>query len=101
MSDKKINVENPEEPNYQSPTNQEYRDDEGKCEDDPRTGTSSKFYNDRAVAQTYLKTPLANAMDDTNKKAMKVWANKGSETAVKYMMHQAGGDYARMRSMYG
>jgi hypothetical protein len=40
-------------------------------------------------------------MDDDNKKALKVWANKGTEVAVNYMMHQAGGDYGRMRSMYG
>ena len=36
-----------------------------------------------------------NGMDDNNKKAMKVWASKGTDVAVNYMMHQAGGDYGR------
>ena len=40
-------------------------------------------------------------MDEQNKTAMKVWANKGPNVAAAYMMHQAGGDYSRMRSMYG
>ena len=98
------NVENPEEEEWtiiDNSSNPIYRDDEGKYEDDPRNGIGSKFYKERTYAQNYLKTPMAKAMDDNNKKAMKVWANKGPEVAVNYMMHQAGGDYGRMRSMYG
>jgi hypothetical protein len=98
------NVENPEEEEWtiiDNSSNPIYRDDEGKYEDDPRAGIGSKFYKERTFAQNYLKTPMAKAMDDNNKKAMKVWANKGAEVAVNYMMHQAGGDYGRMRSMYG
>ena len=98
MSQNTINNHNPEEPNYQ------LNDDEGKCEDDPRNGIGSKYYKERhaiAFSQNYLNTPMAKAMDDKNKTAMKVWANKGTDVAVNYMMHQAGGDYGRMRSMYG
>ena len=103
MSEQKINVENPEE-NWVKVEHPVHQDDEGKFEDDPRTGIGSKYYKEKhaiTFAQSYLKTPMAKAMDDTNKKALKVWANKGTEVAVNYMMHQAGGDYGRMRSMYG
>tara|TARA_B100000575_G_C23142926_1_gene665687 strand:+ start:1496 stop:1810 length:315 start_codon:yes stop_codon:yes gene_type:complete len=104
MAEQKINVENPEEEDWtviDHSSNPIYNDDEGKFEDDPRAGTGSKFYKERSFAQNYLKSSAAKGMDDNNKKAMKVWANKGTEVAVNYMMHQAGGDYARMRSMYG
>ena len=104
MTEQKINIENPEEENWtviDHSSNPIYNDDEGKFEDDPRTGIGSKFYKERSFAQNYLKSSAAKGMDDNNKKAMKVWANKGTEVAVKYMMHQAGGDYSRMRSMYG
>ena len=40
-------------------------------------------------------------MDDNNKKALNVMANKGADEAAKYMMNMAGGDYSRMRSMFG
>ena len=72
-----------------------HNDDEGKYEDDPRAGNGSIF------AQNYLKTDTAKGMDDNNKNAMNVWANKGANAAAKHMMEQAGGDYARMRSMFG
>ncbi len=88
-------VENPEE----IPT--EYNDDEGKCEDDPNAGKGSPFYKDRKFAEKYVETQTFQGMDDNNKKAMKVWANKGTDIAINYMMHQAGGDYGRMRSMFG
>ena len=104
MSKQIINVENPEEETWlvlDQSSNPIYNDDEGKFEDDPRTGIGSVFYKERAFAQSYLKTPMAKGMDDNNKKAMKVWANKGTEVAVNYMMYQAGGVYGRMRSMYG
>ena len=57
--------------------------------------------NDKAFAKSYLETPLANQMDETNKKAMKIWKNDGVDAAVKHMMDSAGGDYSRMRSMFG
>ena len=104
MSEQKINVENPEEENWtiiDHSSNTIHHDDEGKWEDDPRTGIGSKFYKERTFAQNYLNTPMAKGMDEKNKTAMKVWASKGTEVAVNYMMHQAGGDYGRMRSMYG
>tara|TARA_B100001142_G_scaffold274353_1_gene282272 strand:- start:161 stop:760 length:600 start_codon:yes stop_codon:yes gene_type:complete len=91
-------VENPEE------MAMEYNDDEGKCDDDPNAGKGSPYYKEKfaiQVAQNYVKTSTFQGMDDNNKKAMRVWANKGSDVAVNYMMHQAGGDYGRMRSMYG
>lgn len=56
---------------------------------------------DKAFAKSYLETPLANQMDETNKKAMKIWKEGGANAAVKYMMDSAGGDYSRMRSMFG
>ena len=104
MSVEKYNVENPEQEEWtiiDNSSNPIYRDDEGKYEDDPRNGIGSKFYKERTFAQNYLKSSAAKGMDDDNKKALKVWANKGTEVAVNYMMHQAGGDYGRMRSMYG
>ena len=56
---------------------------------------------DKAFAKSYLETPLANQMDETNKKAMNVWKEGGANAAIKYMMDSAGGDYSRMRSMFG
>ena len=56
---------------------------------------------DKAFAKSYLETPLANQMDETNKNAMNVWKNDGVDAAVKHMMNSAGGDYSRMRSMFG
>ena len=55
----------------------------------------------KAFAKSYLETPLANQMDETNKKAMNVWKEGGANAAIKYMMDSAGGDYSRMRSMFG
>ena len=55
----------------------------------------------KAFAKSYLETPLANQMDETNKKAMNVWKEGGADAAVKHMMDSAGGDYSRMRSMFG
>ena len=57
--------------------------------------------NDKEFAKSYLETPLANHMDETNKNAMNVWKNDGVDAAVKHMMNSAGGDYSRMRSMFG
>ncbi len=52
--------------------------------------------------QTVVKdTGAYDAMDDANKKAADVMEKDGAEAAAKYMMNMAGGDYARMRMMYG
>jgi hypothetical protein len=95
------------------------QDDEGKWAGDPRTGKGSPLYeNDvenpeeesgelcdiergKNFAKGYQQTGFGKAMDDTNKKALDVMANKGMNEAAKHMMDMAGGDYARMRSMYG
>jgi len=45
--------------------------------------------------------PQPGQMDAANKEALKVLAEKGPEKAADFMMSMAGGDYARMRSMYG
>ena len=107
MSHKVTDVNNPEEEEWtilDNSSNTIYHDDEGKYEDDPRAGTGSKYYKEKhaiTFAQNYLKTETAKGMDEKNKTAMKVWASKGPNVAAAYMMHQAGGDYSRMRSMYG
>ena len=45
--------------------------------------------------------PSEPHLDAANKEALKVLAEKGPEKAADFMMSMAGGDYARMRSMYG
>ena len=40
-------------------------------------------------------------LDAANKEALKVLVEKGPDKAADFMMSMAGGDYARMRSMYG
>lgn len=64
---------------------------------------SEKNKNDtKTFIQRVVKdTGAYNAMDDANKKAADVMEKDGAEAAAKYMMNMAGGDYARMRSMYG
>ena len=92
------------------------KDDEGKWAGDPRTGTGSPlsgtayYYekvlyedvlNQKNFATKYQETKFGKAMDDNNKKALDVMANKGADQAAKYMMNMANGDYGKMRSMYG
>jgi len=48
-----------------------------------------------------VPVPLAPLMDAANKEALKVLVEKGPDKAADFMMSMAGGDYARMRSMYG
>jgi hypothetical protein len=55
----------------------------------------------KKFAQAYQKTGFIKAMDDKNKKALKVAAEKGFSEASTHMMSMAGGDYSRMRSMFG
>tara|TARA_B100000902_G_scaffold399607_1_gene471302 strand:+ start:1501 stop:1806 length:306 start_codon:yes stop_codon:yes gene_type:complete len=61
-----------------------------------RDGNHEEF-----VQKVVKDTGAYDAMDDANKKAADVMAKKGPNEAAKYMMSMAGGDYARMRSMYG
>ena len=89
------------------------QDDEAKFAGDPRTGKGSPFYKTlksfqldtleegKKFAKSYQQTSFGKAMDDNNKKALDVMAKKGADEAANYMMAQAGGDYARMRSMFG
>ena len=92
------------------------QDNEGKWVGDPRTGKGSPMYEkdvenpeefddrvdtEKNFAKGYQKTVFGKTMDDDNKKALDVMANKGGDEAAKYMMNMAGGDYARMRSMFG
>ena len=53
------------------------------------------------VQKVVKETGAYDSMDDANKKAADVMTKNGPEAAAKYMMEMAGGDYARMRSMYG
>ena len=93
-----------------------FDDDEGKCEDDPLAGKGSPYYknnvenpedvdnrldNEMNFAKGYQQTSFGKSMDDNNKKALDVMVKKGADEAANYMMAQAGGDYARMRSMFG
>ena len=48
-----------------------------------------------------VPVPLRSGMDETNKEALAVMAERGPDRAAEFMMSNAGGDYARMRSMYG
>ena len=48
-----------------------------------------------------LAEPLDKSLDEANKVALDVLLSKGPEKAAEFMMSSAGGDYARMRSMYG
>jgi hypothetical protein len=43
----------------------------------------------------------AESLDAANKDALRVLVEKGPDKAADFMMSMAGGDYARMRSMYG
>ena len=89
------------------------QDDEAKFAGDPRTCKGSPFYKTlksfqldtleegKNFAKSYQQTSFGKAMDDNNKKALDVIAKKGADEAANYMMAQAGGYYARMRSMFG
>ena len=64
--------------------------------DDVKNGDNKAF-----IKKVVKDTGAYDAMDDANKKAAEVFEKNGSEAAVKHMMSMAGGDYARMRMMYG
>jgi len=57
--------------------------------------------DDKEMCKLVRDEGIYNLMDEQNKSAMNAWENGGASAAVKYMMDSAGGDYARMRSMYG
>ena len=106
-----------------------YNDDEGKYEGDKRAGIGSPYNIDttfkpflinnniktsgrvntkfleieteKATAKAYQKTSFGKSMDENNKKALDVAAKEGWEKSAVYMMNQSGGDYSRMRSMFG
>ena len=61
----------------------------------------NKIEQGKNFAKCYQQTYFGKAMDEKNKKALNVMANKGADEAAKYMMDMAGGDYSRMRSMFG
>lgn len=42
-----------------------------------------------------------HSLVDLNKKALEVMTVEGADAAVEHMMTMAGGDYSRMRMMYG
>ena len=62
---------------------------------------ANKDDNGQSFAKAYQKTPIAATMDENNKKALDVMAKEGMDAAAKHMMSSAGGDYSRMRSMFG
>ena len=65
-------------------------------------GDAVRDGNHKEFVQKVVKdTGAYDSMDDANKKAADVMAKNGPEAAAKYMMNMAGGDYARMRMMYG
>ena len=58
-----------------------------------------KKFKDHPI-RSLVEAGVSN-MDETNLKAAEVGATQGMQEAAKYMMESAGGDYARMRMMYG
>ena len=55
----------------------------------------------KEMAKLYQQTGFAKGMDENNKKALDVMAKEGMDAVAKHMMASAGGDYSRMRSMFG
>jgi hypothetical protein len=105
------NVENPEETKFDFDDKDNFIIDKGiefNIKNEPETLTEVihdkiKEDNDdgQGLAQAYQKTGFGKAMDENNKKALDVAANKGWNEAANHMMASAGGDYGRMRSMFG
>ena len=76
-------------------------DDNQKKEQEEEEEKVNMVHDGKEMAKIYQQTGFAKAMDDNNKEALKVAAEEGMDAAAKHMMSNAGGDYARMRSMYG
>ena len=59
----------------------------------------------KSFANSVKESPLYQAMDDNNKKALNVMATEGADAAIKYMFtDQETGrqlSYSEMRSRYG
>ena len=59
----------------------------------------------KSFAKNIQQSGLYNAMDDNNKKALDVFAEKGADAAVSYMFtHPESGrqlSYGEMRMLYG
>jgi len=68
------------------------------------TTTNSKD-QEKAFAKKIQQSGIYNAMDDKNKKALDVFAEKGADAAIAHMFtDQSTGrqlSYAEMRSRYG
>ena len=84
---------------YHKPTyNKKSLNDNQKKEQEEE---EEKADDGKEMAKIYQQTGFAKGMDENNKKALDVMAKEGMDAAAKHMMSNAGGDYARMRSMYG
>lgn len=71
-------------------------------QDDIRLTVLTPEEAERRAASVPQSVPLEpQPMDAANKEALKVLVEKGPDKAADFMMSMAGGDYARMRSMYG
>ena len=60
--------------------------------------SQDKNKSDKNPASDY---PFYNQMDKNNKKALDIMREKGLDASAKHMMNMAGGNYAKMRSMFG
>jgi hypothetical protein len=67
----------------------------------PKILTPEEAHDKVLVSDKSLDEPLDKSLDEANKVALDVLLSKGPEKAAEFMMSSAGGDYARMRSMYG
>ena len=90
--------DNPETINFNKKIQKEFSTFKGNS---PYTPSNLNVEKSKDFAKVYKKSGFYDMMDDDNKKIMNVWEKEGSDKAVKQMMENAGGDYARMRSMYG
>ena len=67
---------------------------------------SNEIDNEKSkeFAKSYQKTDLYKQMNDENKKATDIWADKGVNSAVDYMtkeLREGKIDYATFRARYG
>lgn len=69
------------------------------------TTTTNSKEQEKAFAKKIQKSEIYNAMDDKNRKALNVFAEKGADAAIAHMFtDQSTGrqlSYAEMRSRYG
>ena len=67
---------------------------------------SNEINNEKSkeFSKTYQKTDLYKQMNDENKKATDIWADKGVNSTVDYMtkeLREGKIDYATFRARYG